>query len=96
MIGLEVSVGDKGTPIYGISGVGQPAVVKIDSQLQASRTEVGQLAGIGVRSVFIVVTIPVTTETIDLGRKTLSRVREVGSVLYLNKQNASFTRYCLN
>jgi len=31
----------------------------------------------------------VTTETIDLGRKTLSRVREVGSVLYLNKQNAS-------
>jgi len=33
--------------------------------------------------------IYVTTETIDLGRKTLSRVREVGSVLYLNKQNAS-------
>jgi len=31
----------------------------------------------------------VTTETIDLGRRTLSRVREVGSVLYLNKQNAS-------
>jgi len=30
------------------------------------------------------------TETIDLGRKTLSRVREVGSVLYLNKQNASY------
>ena len=31
----------------------------------------------------------VTTETIDLGQKTLSRVREVGSVRYLNKQNAS-------
>jgi len=32
----------------------------------------------------------VTTETIDLGQETLSRVREVGSVLYLNKQNASY------
>jgi len=31
----------------------------------------------------------VTTKTIDLGRKTLSIVREVGSGLYLNKQNAS-------
>ena len=31
----------------------------------------------------------VTTETIDLGRKTLSIVRGVGSGLYLNKQNAS-------
>jgi len=31
----------------------------------------------------------VTTETIDLGRKTLSIVREVGSVSYPNKQNAS-------
>jgi len=31
----------------------------------------------------------VTTETIDLGRETLSIVREVGSVSYHNKQNAS-------
>jgi len=29
------------------------------------------------------------TKTIDLGQKTLSIVREVGSGLYLNKQNAS-------
>ena len=31
----------------------------------------------------------VTTKTIDLDRETLSTVREVGSGLYLNKQNAS-------
>jgi len=53
-------------------------------QGQISLSPIGVLLAIESR-----VNRTVTTETIDLGRKTLSRVREVGSVLYLNKQNAS-------
>jgi len=59
----------------------------VQAHLRATSANSGETWGLSDQR--LVKNKTVTTETIDLGQRRLSIVREVGCGLYLNKQNAS-------